>query len=440
MLTNEQYTGSYVSGKQHQKAIGSSSKMRTPRSEWIVVKGSHPPIVSKAEFEQVQSILSSALKQTRVTKPMKAWHEGEIKCPKRRRVLNGESPTGSSIYGYAKRVGKTWQIDEPAASVVCRIYALFLDGLSIKEVRAILTSEKHPIPRDYLKMTKSDDIIASHVWTDASIRSILKNEQYTGAYVAGKALRDYSTGKDYYVPKKDWIVIPNRHPAIISKDAFDKVQGILATSSPKHKSRQPVDYLLRSKVKCGVCGHALAYYSEKIAVFRCYRNSSNPYAKCYKMKVTEKELNEAVMEIIKVQAGVVLASHADLSSAKKLLSRNATQSIAEIEKESASLMEQNQHLYEQFITGNIDNDTYQSLKSDCTASQDRLDVQLAILRQAMQSGNSNKKVASITKTALNTLTPQKEIVDALIDKIEVHPDSNLTIHWKIADFADVCRN
>jgi DNA invertase Pin-like site-specific DNA recombinase len=56
-LTNIQYIGTYVAGKQEQKCIGSHSCKWKDVEEWITIPDHHIPIVSKADFNAVQEVM-----------------------------------------------------------------------------------------------------------------------------------------------------------------------------------------------------------------------------------------------------------------------------------------------------------------------------------------------------------------------------------------------
>ena len=57
------------------------------------------------------------------------------------------------------------------------------------------------------------------------VNTILKNENYTGTLFQGKRRKlNYGVNKQFQLEKKNWIITPNHHEAIISKEKFDKVQ------------------------------------------------------------------------------------------------------------------------------------------------------------------------------------------------------------------------
>lgn len=87
ILTNQLYTGDLVQGKNRIKSYKVSKSISVPQDDWIIVKDTHEPIVSKEDFEQVQDILS---RNTR-TSPLKAYvypFSGYLKCADCHRAMN----------------------------------------------------------------------------------------------------------------------------------------------------------------------------------------------------------------------------------------------------------------------------------------------------------------------------------------------------------------
>jgi len=76
-------------------------------------------------------------------------------------------------------------IDEPAAEVVRRIFALRCQGYSYRRIRGILNEEGVTAPRDYYYDARGEanPYHCNHVWCDVAIRQILQNEAYIGNMV-----------------------------------------------------------------------------------------------------------------------------------------------------------------------------------------------------------------------------------------------------------------
>ena len=426
-LDNEQYTGSYVAGKQEQKCIGSHSKIHIDKSKWIIIPDRHPAIISKEDFNTVQE-MKKHRKGSTTDKPI----QSDMSKPKRPRMMRGEFIAATPIYGYARAENGKLKIDEAAAEVIRKIYETALQGLSCAEIADALSADRHPIPSEYIKCGRGYDGSPANRWTEKCVREILKNIQYTGAYVSGKILKDYETGKKYHVPKDQWILIPDKNPPIVSKEVFEKVQKMAADSRKKRKNVSPRNFLLRGMVKCGCCGYALSYDPIDNPVFRCSHTHADSGAECHKMKANVRELDETVLTIIKKQAEVVLGSD-DLSGYRKMSMDERR--AADCEEKIRQYEEQRQNCYEQFVQNEIENDAYQSLKKECSANIDKLKNQLAVFKQTECDKQANQKTAVIAKEILNEKATPKDIVNALVEKILVFPDNRIEILWKFANFA-----
>ena len=422
ILTNEQYTGTYVSGKQESKKVGSHSKNRVDKSKWIIIPDKHPAIVSKADFASVQDLLKYR-KGSITRKPLKS----DMSHPKRARMLSGEFISTTPIYGYKKTVNGNWEIDESAEPVIQKIYEMASDGSSYAEICSELLKLGYPTPSEYIKLAKGQEIMPTNIWTVECVRGILKNEQYTGAYVSGKILKDYETGKSYHTPKNEWIVVPNKHPAIISKEIFDKVQE-------KARKKRPRNYLLRGLTACGCCGYALAYDNSAGGTYRCHHTLVNPDAKCHKMKVIVFELDNAVLSLIKQQAEVILDGGGTF---QMMNAKDIERSHSEYNNQRIEAEKQMKEHYENYRAGKIEQEQYSALMAECTKKIEMLNNQLSILKKAERDKRAKKKTSDIAKEALNESVISREIIPKLIEKIRIFPDNQIVIDWKIADFSSL---
>ena len=424
MLTNEQYTGTYIAGKRETSRIGSKEMIMKDKSEWTIIPDSHPPIVSKEDFARVQEILQSP-KEMLPNNRERSDHAKKLYD----RIENGERKSCAVPYGYQLDYEGEWAIDEVAAKVVRDIYDMALQRLSSREIAEKLVEAGHPSPSEYFKLTRGHNVESSGQWHNLRIRKILKDEQYVGFYVAGKSYQD-ENGKKYHAPKSEWIVIPDKHPAIISKEVFEQVQALAVQGKRK---MQPFNYLLKGKIVCGTCGYAMIYSNTTIEpMYRCMSTHADPTMPCHKLKLHTAEVEDAVMTVIKVQAELILESE-DLTGMEKKCA--SSQQIAECEKQIKLLGEQRQRTYEQFVTGEIERETYRSAKSECTAKIDRLKYMIVSLKQSEIDSLSKVKTADHARAVLSeTITP-RELVDALVERVHVFPDNNIEIAWKVVGFS-----
>ena len=172
----------------------------------------------------------------------------KIKSAKRIKMKSGDNITANAVYGYKKNTTTgRWEIDEEAAEVIKLIFQMALDSTPISQIRNFLGTAKYPTPLEYKKLKHGKDITPQFAWQTSSINAILINEQYTGAYVSGKYEKKVVGSKAHIITdKSEWIVIPDMHPSIISKENFAKVQALLGRIKGG-MSEKPLEKLLNSE-------------------------------------------------------------------------------------------------------------------------------------------------------------------------------------------------
>lgn len=80
ILNNEMYMGTFVYGKYRVKAVGSKQKKLLPQDEWKRIPNHHKPIVTKEEFEQVQTMKSAKLEQFTFRGQRSSVYVGRVHC------------------------------------------------------------------------------------------------------------------------------------------------------------------------------------------------------------------------------------------------------------------------------------------------------------------------------------------------------------------------
>lgn len=176
------------------------------------------------------------------------------------------------ILGYRKGDNGEPEIDEEEAVIVEKIFDFYLSGMTLRGVAEAINAEFPVIPKKE-RMSSS------------SILSILSNEKYCGDAILQKTItvdcisktRRKNTGEApmYYVQ--------NNHPAIISREKFNKVQEELIRR--KNKTPQSAKtaitstgkyskYALTEVLVCGECGSRFrrctwARNGKRKVVWRC---------------------------------------------------------------------------------------------------------------------------------------------------------------------------
>ncbi|MFL0252920.1 recombinase family protein [Clostridium neuense] len=191
-------------------------------------------------------------------------------------------------------------VNKEEAEIVKRIYNRYLEGESFKAI-------KLELEKDNIK-TISGNVL----WSENSIKGILKNEKYYGDAVLQKTITtDFLTHKR--VKNKGEVrqyYVEDSHPAIISKEMFQRVQeeikrrASLAGYSEKTKSRYSNKYAFSGKIICGNCGSKCTRKmwgpGEKYRkyVWLCTNHIDNGNEACSMKAVSEEKLKAAFVRSI----------------------------------------------------------------------------------------------------------------------------------------------
>ena len=110
----------------------------------------------------------------------------KVKTALHAKMRNGDHIVAGAVYGYRKNDYSKWEPDPPAAEVVREIFDMALLGKTTAQIRDKLFADRRLAPREYEYLNKGKEITPKYNWATRQIWRILTNEQYTGAYIAGK--------------------------------------------------------------------------------------------------------------------------------------------------------------------------------------------------------------------------------------------------------------
>lgn len=207
------------------------------------------------------------------------------------------------MLGYRKGEDGNPEIVPEEASIVRRIFDMYLSGKTTDEISEIMQDEQIVIPEKKLTFSKS------------MIIRMLKNEKYCGDAILQKTVTLDPISKKRKINEGEapmWLV-ENSHPAIITREMFNKVQE----ESARRKAKTPVSektamtasgkyskYALSEVLICGECGSRFKRVTWNIRgkrriVWRCI--SRLDYGKKYcteSITVDEKALHEAIVRAL----------------------------------------------------------------------------------------------------------------------------------------------
>ncbi|MCL1883170.1 MAG: recombinase family protein [Defluviitaleaceae bacterium] len=305
---------------------------------------------------------------------------------------SGKPTTSTPPYGFMKDPNDKykWLLDEPAASVVRRIFQMAMEGMGVHNIAKVLCDEKIERPSYYLgvrgrgRHMNDYDTHYKYAWGTATIINILKKMEYCGHMVNLRTTSaSFKSKKKITKPQEDWIIFPDAHPAIIDQETFDTVQKL------RHTPRR-IDTLgeanpLTGLLWCSDCGEKLYNHrkskTEKPThkkltdVYCCktYKLSNSKFdTQCSPHHISTDAVRTIILDVIKKTSGYI-QQHEDefveqlraTSNVKREeIAKAHKKQIAQNEKRIADLDKIFRTLYEDKALGKISEEIFDDMTSN----------------------------------------------------------------------------
>ena len=260
------------------------------------------------------------------------------------------------LYAYERgEDGEPCVIPEQA-EVVRQIFDSFLMGHSIRMIKAELEGDKIPAAA------------GGKSWSEATIRSILKNEVYCGDVLLQKTyVSDCISKKSIKnTGQLPMYLIQNHHEGIVSRDKFNAVQAEFArrnagrTPNKRYtstgRSCYSGKYALTERLVCGGCGTLYRRCvwnkrGQKWAVWRCASRVDYGSKYCKQSPTLyEKPLQRAILAVLNsvMSKKEALAGQITDAMRMELLSLpGGTMSMTDIDRRLAELEQEFQSVFQQ---------------------------------------------------------------------------------------------
>ena len=203
----------------------------------------------------------------------------KIRAVNKAKGERGERLTTNVPYGYKRDPNdpKKWVIDEEAAQVVKRIFALCMEGKGPSQIAALLEKEKVLNPTAYKqregRKTPHQTPENEYRWHESTVAYILEYMEYTGCTVNFKTYTNSIWDKKQREnPMENRKIFYNTHPAIISLEVFDKVQEI---RQQRHRRTATGARAICSPVWCSATTASRSSTTPPPAILKSGRTSSS---------------------------------------------------------------------------------------------------------------------------------------------------------------------
>lgn len=358
------------------------------------------------------------------------------------------------VYGYKPgKDNQDWVIDEPAAEIVRQIYEMFISGNGIGVIASHLQKQGILTPVEYAKSNgkyQTWDTFGHHAWCPATVSKILRQQEYVGDTVNFRTRKpSYKSKKQIKNKKEDYVIFPNTHPAIISREQFENVQRLMETRKKVYAGKMPDP--LRGLIICADCGARLYLQRQSnrnYANLDCYYCGTYKRSKnvCTNHRVLVSYINDILFQELRYVTDMA-NNHLDefTKALQKSSEKTGSLNRAFLKKDKTSCEKRIREidlmikrLFEQSVHGSLSQERFSALTADYENEQKELKARLSDttkkLSELNETDNSIDRFIAIAKkyADFETLTP--ELIVSFVDKIIVHQmyiDKNGEKHQQI---------
>lgn len=362
---------------------------------------------------------------------------------------NGKRVSSAVPFGYVKDPAdkEKWLIDEPAAEVVRKIYALSLAGKGPSQIARQLEQEEVLIPSAYYESVgrKSGHKIPLNpcAWDQKSVVHILENRQYTGCAVNFKSTTvSYKVHKVIHNPVEDYQIIPDMQEPIISEEDWLRVQELRKNKRrPTATGRQS---LFSGLVFCPDCGAKLYFCAAKSLKpnqeFYCCSNYKSGRGTCKVHYIRNVVLEKIVLEAISDFADFVRCNETVFlyimamknRAMRKAEFKKMRETVDHGEKRLKELERLMDKIYEDNAFGKIADDVYERRLVKYEKEQRELISTVSEARTVLESAEQKTTDLRLLLRTFREMTDIKELtptlVNSLIERIEIHNNDKSSGH------------
>jgi len=329
---------------------------------------------------------STAMDMMPIMNVFNEWHAAntskKIKSVIEANAKAGKYRTTYAPYGYVKGddENRLPVVDEPAASIVRRIFEMRSQGISPRHIADKLNEEGVLTASDYLyaKLGKPNPRRTSHLWCAERIRTLVNNPTYLGHLAQMRTTTvSYKNHKTVKKDESDWIIIENTHEPLVSKEMWDKCREMEDSVSQGKRTKTGFVAALSGLMFCADCGEKMRLCtnnttngSKKLPRkyirhnYQCGAYSRFGKFHCTSHYIKMKDIDAIVLNDIRAKASLVVEDEVSARTAflKKKEQYTARQSADEQKKLTdgryrlTELDRLTQSIYEDKVLGKIPED------------------------------------------------------------------------------------
>lgn len=362
-----------------------------------------------------------------------------VKWGKKINAKKGRVP--QRIFGYDRVDNFTLQINQEEASIVKRIFDLYLNsGLGCRSISLALNAEG-------AKTKFGCD------WDPRGIRRVLRNPIYCGHYINNKyEIEDYLTGRQVRLPEEDHFHHDRPEWAIITGEDFHRAQLQMGERRRRYQTyegsfagtRYSTRHVFSTLIRCEHCGRAFTRrkytYVNTRVYWTCSTNSQFTASQCGNLvKLDEDELLTHIRDYVSslIQEKDVFIRQVLVAIKKQRSERQDAFDADAAAAKRKKLIAKRQRYLEMYANDIM---TISELKEKTSLIQRELEALDFTLRQYEQSLTAQQKNEDVVNhyiqeierfLSLETVTNLD--MRRIVDRISVNMDGTVNIILKKLD-------
>lgn len=302
-------------------------------------------------------------------------------CPQGQRGARGAA-WHRAPYGYKKDEAdnKKLVVDEEAATVVRRIFAMCAAGSGPSQIARRLREEQILCPTTYAYLRFGVNHTALNTekpchWTSSTIPGMLENELYLGNTINMKySTKSYKDKRHVEHPKEECLIFEGTHPALVTQEVWDIVQRVRQNRCRPTKMNEQNKY--SGLVVCADCGATMVLHRAHTMKptwnnFTCRTYTKEGSEVCTAHYIWECVLDEVILEDLRRVTAMAREHTREFSeyiggrqSAEiQREIRRMERELTTMRKRSAELDTIFKKLYEDRVLGHLSVEQFQTLSS-----------------------------------------------------------------------------
>ena len=286
-----------------------------------------------------------------------------------------------------------------------------------------------------------EDVTAKKIWNKSSLTTILDNPHYVGDTVLGRTLNAIYKGvKNQHIDREEWIVFPNTHEAIISREDFQKVREMRNAAA-----RTRVEKMERTEEIRANCKRAMTRRKNKAGIryFQCIHsvNSGNtdcPVGRSFPEMDIEKVVFHALTQFLALAQKEAIQNR-EVGDLRKSAIKECADKIRTLQKQNEQHKASKLRLYEKYAAGSITKEAYiqQKAAADVKIAENDGAIQRSHERMKeldSETACSDEKLDAVCEQYADCKALTYELTHAFISAVYIYDLDNIEIVWKFKDF------